>query len=122
MSRDFEFEDGGRTFACTLEEGGGATVDTWWWFVVSGADKHRYAPFRAAKGDTQQSVRSRVVAYYDNLVLRRSQPAVRPWRRNPQAPADTASSASETPAAPAEAVAAAQAAEPMALAERPAQP
>ena len=81
MTRTFEFEDDGRTFACSVEETRGPHADSWWWFVVSGKDKHRYAPFRTASADTEQSVRARIVRYYDNLLLRRSQPATTYWQR-----------------------------------------
>ena len=73
MIQAFNFEDGGRTYTCTLEERRGAVTEAWWWFGVSG-DQHRYAPFQAAPGDTPDSVRSRIVAYYSDLLVRRSQP------------------------------------------------
>lgn len=63
MRGAFDFEDDGRTYACRVEEAGHGPREAWWWFTVSG-DGGRYAPFRAAVGDTEASVRPRVVAYY----------------------------------------------------------
>jgi hypothetical protein len=76
MEQAFQFDDGGRTYTCRV--GGAGTARTavtgsWWWFGVSG-DGQRYAPFHADVGDTQESVRSRIVAYYDALLARRSAP------------------------------------------------
>jgi len=76
----FSFEDTGRIFACHVERAHVRYVTAWWWFTVS-SDSHRYAPFHAHADDTQASVRSRVVAYYDTLLSRRSEPR-QPWRRS----------------------------------------
>jgi hypothetical protein len=83
MEQAFQFEDGGRTYTCRV--GGAGTARTpvtasWWWFDVSG-DGQRYAPFRADVGDTQGSVRSRIVAYYDALLARRAAPRTPWWQR-----------------------------------------
>jgi hypothetical protein len=59
----FDFEDGGKVFSCRVEEQRRDRPETWWWFGVSG-DRNRYAPFRAEIDDTEDSVRTRVVAYY----------------------------------------------------------
>lgn len=67
---ELEFEDGGRCYSCRVEEGSNGRSDAWWWFGVSG-DKGRYAPFRADVGDTEASVRSRIVAYYEGHLARR---------------------------------------------------
>jgi hypothetical protein len=77
----FEFEDGGRKFTCTVEESKITQGESWWWFSVSTGDKHRYAPFRTTNGDTRESVRIRIVGYYDNLLARRAEPAPNYWRR-----------------------------------------
>ena len=80
MIQDFSFIDGGRTYSCSRKERStkdGAT--SWWWFDVSG-DKQRYAPFRAVEEDTENSVRYRVVSYYDDLMTRRGLP-LNPFRR-----------------------------------------
>lgn len=73
MVRAFDFEEDGRTFTCEVEEPRGSRTDAWWWFGVSG-DANRYASFHALPGDTKESVRARVVAYYAELLRRRAQP------------------------------------------------
>jgi hypothetical protein len=75
MVQAFEFEDGGRTFKCSAEAPRKARAESWWWFGVSG-DNNRYAPFQTAPDDTQANVRTRVIAYYVDLLERRSRPAV----------------------------------------------
>ena len=45
------------------------------WFAVS-SDPQRYAPFEAVKGDTQRSIRSRIVKYYEHRLWVRAQPVV----------------------------------------------
>jgi hypothetical protein len=66
----FDFVDGGRTYTCRVEEASGGREDAWWWFGVAG-DNGRYAPFRADVGDTEDSVRARIVAYYEGHLARR---------------------------------------------------
>ena len=73
MIKGFDFEDGGRSYSCTVEERQGASVESWWWFTVSD-DLQRYAPFQASRGDTRGSVQERIVKYYTDLLFRRSQP------------------------------------------------
>jgi len=92
----FEFNDGARTFSCTVEGAHSAPRGAWWWFRVSTDDRHRYAPFQASPKDTKASVSSRVVAYYDDLMARRAAPAPSYWRRGaPQKPAVAAPAAAE---------------------------
>ena len=90
MTRIFSFAEGDRKYQCRVEQAAGRT-ESWWWFEVSG-DKHRYAPFHAEAGETDASVRDRIVTYYSNLVARRSEPASS-WhhRGNRRAAAGTAS-------------------------------
>jgi len=88
----FSFEDSGRVFACHVARAQARDVAVWWWFTVS-SDSNRYAPFQAEAGDTEDSVRARVVAYYDALVTRRSAPR-EPWRR-PDRPANPSAAASD---------------------------
>ena len=71
----FAFEHAGRTFTCHTEERRTAPVGTWWWFAVS-YDQQRYAPFEVARGDTQQSVRTRIIEYYEHRLWVRAQPVV----------------------------------------------
>ncbi len=70
MTGAFEFSDGGRNYSCRVEEAARGAREAWWWFDVGG-DRSRYAPFRADVGDTEASVRERVVAYYEDRVARR---------------------------------------------------
>jgi hypothetical protein len=70
MTGAFHFVDGGRAYACRVEEPHGGRPEAWWWFDVAG-DGNRYAPFRAAVGDTEESVRARIVAYYEERLARR---------------------------------------------------
>jgi hypothetical protein len=106
MIEEFQFVEEGRTYTCRVEQPRGGRVGAWWWFGVSG-DAHRYAPFQAVDEDTEAEVRTRVIAYYNDLLVRRAQPA-QPrshWaRRTPTtaaAPVDGAVEASvEAPGAP----------------------
>jgi hypothetical protein len=95
MIGPFQFEDGGRAYACTVEERRTAPMGKWWWFEVSG-DGQRYAPFEAETKDTQTSVKSRVIAFYNARLERLAQPVVprQHWARRdkpaaPVAPKET---------------------------------
>lgn len=87
MIPSFSFEDAGRSFACHVEHAQTRDMTLWWWFTVS-SDHHRYAPFHASVGDTEESVRSRVVAFYDALLARRAAPS-EPHRRLGRPPGTT---------------------------------
>ena len=67
----FTFEADDRVFACQIEQGRTKLAQPWWWFTVSG-ESHRFAPFQPVVGDTVESVRSRVLSYYRDLVARRA--------------------------------------------------
>jgi hypothetical protein len=85
MIRGFEFEEEGRTYVCCVEARRSTPDDAWWWFNVSG-DRQRYAPFQAVSADTQKAVRSKIVAFYLNLLEARARP-VEPrshWGRRPK--------------------------------------
>ncbi|HVB31707.1 MAG TPA: hypothetical protein VNE60_09310 [Gemmatimonadaceae bacterium] len=100
MIEAFEFVDQDRTFTCTVEEARTPGNEAWWWFRVSTDDRQRYAPFRASARDTQKSVRARIVAYYDDLLVRRAAPPTPYWRRGPGQggqPAAAAAPAVEVP-------------------------
>jgi hypothetical protein len=86
----FTFEEGGRTYRCAPESRAPLVDGTWWWFDVSN-DGNRYAAFAAAAGDTQKSVRARIVEWYERRLFVRSQPSTPPERfggrpRKPGAP------------------------------------
>lgn len=74
VKQEFRFEHNHRKFTCSVGGLGSSPNDMWWWFSVSSDDRHRYAPFRAENGDTQNSVQERVVAYYENLLAIRAMP------------------------------------------------
>lgn len=91
MDGAFDFVDGGRAYACRVEAPHRGRAEAWWWFAVAG-DPARYAPFRAAVGDTEASVRPRVVAYYEDRLARRPMPWMDRGDTAPApAPADGAS-------------------------------
>lgn len=71
----FTFEEGGRTYECTPGDRGDPADGSWWWFTVSD-DLHRYAQFETAAGDTRDSVRARIVEYYEHRLWVRAQPVV----------------------------------------------
>jgi len=89
---EFAFADGDRRFTCRVEASHRAPAEAWWWFQVSTESHQRHAPFRAEATDTHRDVQARVVAYYDNLLARRAEPAGPRWQRRPTANAATTSS------------------------------
>lgn len=101
MVETFEFEDSGRRFCCSVEPLRQSSPEAWWWFSVSLEEHARYAPFRVEKGDTQRSVQSRVVQYYDELLRRRAEPPVNRWKRGAPGQAQPAAPAGAPAAAPA---------------------
>ena len=88
---EFAFADGDRTFTCCVEASPRAPTEAWWWFQVSTESHQRHAPFRADDTDTRRNVQARVVAYYDNLLARRAEPARPRWERRPTANGATTS-------------------------------
>lgn len=102
MIGDFHFEEDGRTYTCSVEPPRGGRTEAWWWFAVSG-DQQRYAPFQAATSDTKESVRSRIAAFYSELLVKRAEPAQprHHWARR----GNNGAAAAPTAAAPAAATA-----------------
>jgi hypothetical protein len=84
VTKAFEFVDAGRTFQCSAEGQEKNPTEKWWWFRVSTDARTRYAPFRAASGDTESSVRTRIVAYYDHMLEVRNAPPVPRWNGRPK--------------------------------------
>lgn len=77
LNDGFEFVDAGRTFTCAAEPLRASSPEGWWWFSVVGDIRgQRYAPFRATSDDTRAGVQARVLAYYEDLLVRRAAPAV----------------------------------------------
>ncbi|HEU4628581.1 MAG TPA: hypothetical protein VFS08_02520 [Gemmatimonadaceae bacterium] len=89
--QSFSFVDAGRTFTCHVEASHPRAGDAWWWFAVSTERHQRHAPFRAMASDTQEGIRTRIVAYYDDLLARRAAPWQTRWQRRaqPQSPQST---------------------------------
>jgi hypothetical protein len=81
--RNLSFVDGDRTFTCRVAPLRGSDGDLWWWFSVSSGNGSRYAPFQAEPDQTDQAVKERVVAYYDDHLARRAAPSAGQWRRGP---------------------------------------
>ena len=84
----FEFVEDGRTFSCERETSPATPGTQWWWLRVSG-DTLRYAAFVARPGDTQATVKPRMVAYYVQILADRARPPAprSAWGRRPSAPA-----------------------------------
>ena len=99
---NFAFVDAGRTFTCEVETPRRPLADAWWWFRVSTEDHQRYAPFRADGTDTPDTVRDRVIAYYDDLLARRADRTPRRWQRGSSFTSASTANAAST-AAPADA-------------------
>ena len=68
-----EFQEGSRTFVCRAESSPATPGTLWWWISVSG-ESSRYAAFRAERGDTEQKLRPRILAYYAQLLADRARP------------------------------------------------
>jgi hypothetical protein len=85
MMKEFEFVDSGLKFFCTVEVPGQTGMPPWWWFRLDTGTSTRYAPFEASPGDTKQSVQSRIVAYYAELLAIAARPVhQRPAWRKPE--------------------------------------
>jgi hypothetical protein len=102
---NFEFDDSGRHFVCSVETPSHAGMQPWWWFSVTteGANT-RYAPFEASNSDTKQSVKTRIVAHYEEVLAIKARPVhARPaWQKpavTPVAPAPQAQAAETKPVA-----------------------
>ncbi len=98
--KEFEFEDAGRTFSCGVEKRSTAHPEFWWWFTVSNDTRNRYAPFRAESPDTNANVKSRILAYHEELLAGRARPRTTSWQRQRPAGAVAAAPAAEAIAAP----------------------
>ncbi len=93
----FSFVDAGRTYTCRVET---ARAGAWWWFAVSTEAHQRHAPFRAEAGDTEDGVRARIVAYYEERLARRAAPpAGGPWHARRAARPEGGAAAPPGPAA-----------------------
>lgn len=97
VTKEFEFVDGGRTFFCSVEVPRQAGMPPWWWFRLDTGESTRYAPFEASANDTKQSVQTRIVAYYAELLAIQARPVYQKpaWRKpeRPTPPAEVSPSA-----------------------------
>jgi hypothetical protein len=72
--QEITFEHGGRKYVCTVEAQRRTPEDRRWWFAVGG-DEQRYSPIEAAPNDTANSVRTRIIEFYERHLWLREQPA-----------------------------------------------
>lgn len=96
--KEFQFEDSGRTYSCCVEESRtspSTRTAPWWWFRVSNDDQ-RYAPFQAAPGDTRESVRARIIAFYNHRLERKAAPPEHHRGRRPTPTGTTPAQATPT--------------------------
>lgn len=91
MITDFQFEDNGCTFICSVETPRHAGMPPWWWFKLSADQgRTRYAPFEAKPSDTRQSVQTRIIKYYAEVLAIKARPVhPRPQWQKPIRPAVT---------------------------------
>jgi hypothetical protein len=95
---EFDFVDGDHTFYCSVEVPRKAGMAPWWWFRLDSSGNTRYAPFEASAGDTEQSVRTRIIAYYAGLLAIEARPAYqRPAWRKPEQPVVPSAVVAQTP-------------------------
>jgi hypothetical protein len=96
--KEFQFVDEGRTFFCTVEVPRQEGMAAWWWFRLDTDGSTRHAPFEAKPGDTQQSVRARILAYYAQLQAIKARPAYQrpPWKKPEPAAAAPAATSERT--------------------------
>jgi hypothetical protein len=91
VPQEFEFVDSGRKFTCSVEVPSRTGMTPWWWFRVDGGENTRYAPFEASATDTRQSVQTRIIAYYEQLLAIKARPAYqKPAWKKPERPAPAA--------------------------------
>jgi hypothetical protein len=85
LIESFEFEDQGHRFSCATETPRHSGMQTWWWFTLDADKTTRYAPFEHSLDDTQQSVQTRIIAFYAELLAIRARPRrERPAWRKPE--------------------------------------
>jgi hypothetical protein len=105
MPQEFEFVDSGRKFICSVEVPSRTGMTAWWWFRVDSAESTRYAPFEASASDTRQSVQTRIIAYYEQLLAIQARPAYqKPAWKKPERPATPAGDGAPASSIPTNAV------------------
>jgi hypothetical protein len=99
--KEFEFVDAGRKFFCSVEVPKQAGMPPWWWFRLETGESTRYAPFEAKPDDTRQSVQTRIVAYYEQLLAIQARPVhQRPVWKKPERSAQPGETATAIPSIP----------------------
>jgi hypothetical protein len=100
VTKDFEFMDAGRKFYCTVEAPRHAGMPPWWWFRLETGESTRYAPFEALPTDTKESVKTRIVAYYEEVLAIKARPVHQRavWQKPVRVPAGDAPTAEPEPA------------------------
>ena len=75
-----QFSSDGLTYTCQREPSIATPDVTWWWVTVSG-DAQRYAAFRSEKGETQATLKPRVIKYYAEVLATAARPRITrpPW-------------------------------------------
>jgi hypothetical protein len=75
-----QFSSDGRTYTCRREASIATPDVDWWWVSVSG-DAQRYAAFRSETGETQASLKPRVIKYYAEVLAILARPRITrpPW-------------------------------------------
>lgn len=68
-----EFQEGERTFTCRAASSPATPGTLWWWVAVTG-ESQRYAAFRTQADDTPRNLKTRILAYYVQLVADRERP------------------------------------------------
>ncbi len=71
--KQLEFQDDGRTFICLAGTSPATPGTVWWWVSITG-ESQRYAAFRTRSDDTPASLKTRVLAYYTQLLVDRARP------------------------------------------------
>ncbi|HVD60497.1 MAG TPA: hypothetical protein VNC11_06460 [Gemmatimonadaceae bacterium] len=86
-----QFSSDGLTYTCQPESSIATPDVVWWWVTVSG-DVQRYAAFRTEKGETQASLKPRVIKYYAEVLAIRARPRITrpPWNAPRPKPAEAA--------------------------------
>jgi hypothetical protein len=92
-----QFEDNGRAFKCERGPSPATPGTMWWWVNISG-ESQRYAAFRAEKTDTEKKVKSKVIAYYEQLLIDRARPPMPRQNFAQRKPAGDAAAAAAQPA------------------------
>jgi hypothetical protein len=96
--KEFEFDHAGHRFFCSVEVPGQAGMRPWWWFRLDTGAGTRHAPFEVSAGDTKQSVQTRIVAYYTELLAIQARPVhQRPVWQKPQRPTPPAEAVAVSP-------------------------